>query len=120
MAGNRRKHTNTVHVGSLLKWVVIAVFLGIAGLSYVYLRNQIHNTGADISKLETELDGLKKQNQTAEARIALLSSHNELQRRFNEGFIKMIPIANDHIVRISVPQHSTNEIRAVANGGTEK
>jgi hypothetical protein len=120
MAGNRKRHTNTVHVGSLLKWVVIAVFLGITGLSYVYLSNQNHNTGADISKLENEVDRLKKLDQTAVARIALLSSHNELQRRFNEGFIKMIPIADDHIVRVTVPQHSTNEIRAVANGGTEK
>lgn len=120
MAGNRKRHTNTVQVGSLLKWVVIAVFLGIAGLSYVYLSNQMHTSGTDISKLEKELGRLKVLNEEAEARIALLTSHKELQLRLNEGFIKMIAITDDRIVRIATPQRSANEIRAVSNRGAEK
>jgi hypothetical protein len=120
MAGNRKKHTNTVQVGSLLKWVVIAVFLGIAGLSYVYLSNQMHNTAAQNGNMETELRRLKVLNEEAESRIAVLTSHKELQLRLNEGFIKMVAITDDRIVRIATPPHSTDEIRAVSNRGLEK
>ncbi len=108
MAGNRKRHTNTVQVGSLLKWVVIAVFLGIAGLSYVYLSNQMHKTSTNENgKLEIDLSRLKVLNEEAEAKIALLTSHKELQRRLNEGFIKMVAITDDHIVRIATPQRSS-------------
>ena len=120
MAGNRKRHTNAVQVGSLLKWVVIAVFLGIAGLSYVYLSNEMQRSGNDISKLERDLRRLKDLNEEAEARIAQLSSHKELQRRLDEHFINMIAISDDRIVRVNAPAHSTDEIRPVANRGMEK
>ncbi len=75
MSGNRRRHTNTVQVGSLLKWVVIAFFLGIAGLSYVYRSNQTQRSGTDIGKLENDLKRLKDKNDEAESedRPALLA-----------------------------------------------
>lgn len=121
MAGNRKRHSNTVQVGSLLKWVVAAFFLGVVGLSYVYLSNQMHTRENEIGKLEKELGELKVLNEEAQGRIAQLSSRTVLQRRLNEGFIKMIPITDDRIVRINVPAHAAgDEIRAVANQGTEK
>jgi hypothetical protein len=121
MAGNRKKHSNTVQVGSLLKWVIAAFFLGVVGLSYVYLSNQMHARNSEISKREKELADLKVLNEDAEAKIAQLSSRAVLQRRLNEGFIKMIAITDDRIVRISAPPRgSGNEIRAVANRGAEK
>lgn len=120
MAGNRKRHTNTVHVGALMKWVVGVVFLGIVGLSFVYLSNQGHNRDRDISTLEAQLKSLQVKNEEAEAKIAQLSSRVVLQRRLAEGFIKMKPITEDCIVRVAPPQHSTDEIRAVANRGIAK
>jgi hypothetical protein len=103
-----------------LKWVVIAVFLGITGLSYVYLSNTMHNNGSEISKIEKDNSRLKVLIEEAQAKITQLSSRTVLQRRLNEGFIKMVAITDDRIVRINAPQHSANEIRAVANRGMEK
>lgn len=121
MSFNRKKHSNTVQVGSLLKWVVAAFFLGIVGLSYVYLSNQMHTCGNEISKLERELNDLKVLNEEAQTKIAQLSSRTVLQRRLNDGFIKMIAITDDRIVRINAASHASgNEIRAVANRGIEK
>lgn len=121
MAGNRRKHSNTVQVGSLLKWVIATFFLGIVGLSYVYLSNQMHTRSNEIGKLEKELGELKVLNEEAEARIAQLSSRTVLQRRLNEGFIKMVAITDDRIVRVSAPSHGPgNEIRAVSNRENDK
>lgn len=121
MAGNRRKHSNTVQVGSLLKWVAAAFFAGVAGLGYVYLSNQMHVRGDEIHRLEKDLGDLKVLNEEARAKIAQLSSRPMLQRRLNEGFIKMIAITDDRIVRINVPARvAGDEIRAVANRGTAK
>ena len=117
MGANRKRHTNTVEVGSLLKWVVVAIFLCIAGLSYVYLSNQAQKSATDLGKLETALQRLKDRNQEAELTIARLSSHKELQRRLDEGFIKLSPITNDCIVRINEPRQPADEIHAVANAG---
>ena len=121
---NRRRHTNSVQVGSLLKWVVIAIFLGVAGLSYVYMSNQMQRIGADNRKLENDLGILQAKNDKAQGEIAILSSHLELQRRLDEGFIKMEPITEASIVRINVPRIASGEIRPVANinanGGFEK
>lgn len=120
MAGNRKKHSNTVQVGSLLKWVVAAFFLGIVGLSYVYLSNQMHTRGNEVARLEKDLAALKVRNEEAGAKIAQLSSRAVLQRRLNEGFIKMVPITDGCIVRITSPSRAGDEIRAVSNGGQEK
>jgi len=121
MAGNRKRHSNTVQVGSLLKWVVALFFLGVVGLSYVYLSNQMHARGNEISKREKELAELKVRNEDAEARVAQLSSRAVLQRRLSDGFIKMIAITDNHIERINAPVRvSGNELRAVANPEMEK
>lgn len=104
--------------------IVIAVILGLAGLSFVYFKNQLHATGAQIKALERELADLKIKNEVAQTRISSFSSRAALQRRLDEGFIKMIPIANDRIVRVSTAAvniaGSADEIRAVANPGTIK
>ncbi len=120
MAGNRKKHTNTVQVGSLMKWVVIAVFLGIVGLSYVYFKNQMYKISTENGNMEIDLSRLKVKNEEVLAKIAMLTSHKELQMRLNEGFIKMVAITDDRIVRIATPARSADEIRAVSNRGLEK
>ncbi|HWB58843.1 MAG TPA: hypothetical protein VG733_05095 [Chthoniobacteraceae bacterium] len=120
MAGNRRRHTNSVQVGALLKWIVAAAFLAITGLGYVYVSNGTQRSGDEIKKLENQLKELQAKNEACEKTIAQLSSYKELQDRLKEGFITMQPITEDHIVRVNVPRHSPDEIRVVANRGTEK
>jgi len=123
MAANRRRHTNSVPVAGIVKWIIVALFLGIAGLSYVYFKNQQHTTGNDIKSLERQLADLIGQNDVACARISQLSSRSYLQKRLSEGFIHMVPITDDRIVRITTApqQHiAANELRAVANQTLEK
>ena len=118
MARNRRKHTNPLPVGALARWVVGLFFLMILGLSYVAFKNQMHVNGGAIDKLERELTELKTQNEVVRARISSLSSRMHLQRRLDSGFISMVEITPDRIVRLD---HKTIEsggepaIRAVAN-----
>jgi uncharacterized protein involved in exopolysaccharide biosynthesis len=113
----RRKNWNTVNAASLARWIVLTTFLALTGLSYVYLTIQLYHQGDRKKALENELAGLGTQNDVANAQIAALTSRSVLQRRLKEGYLKMVPISERNIVRLTVPIHSDNEdtVRPVAN-----
>jgi len=97
---NRRRHANIVPVAALVRWVVVAFFLGAAGLGYVYFKNQMQATGNEIRTLEAQLSSVRTQDDTVRAQIDRLSSHSYLTRRLAEGFIQLTPIRDDCIVRV--------------------
>jgi hypothetical protein len=113
----RRGNWNTVNAASLARWIVLTTFLALTGLSYVYLTIQLYHLGDRKKALETELSGLRTQNDVASAQIAALTSRAALQRRLKEGYLKMIPISERNIVRLTVPLRSDNDeaVRPVSN-----
>lgn len=116
---NRRRTINAVPVISVAIWIVVAAFLGTAGLYYVYGKNQLQFTGMTIKRLERERDELLTQNEFVRSRIAWLSSRTELERRRAEGFITLIPITDDRIVRVGVNVAAReDDLRPVANERT--
>lgn len=115
MARNRRKHTNSLPAAGICRWAVYALFLALAGLGYVYLKNGIHADGEQVSKLEKERKTLDTANEVLRTHIASLSSRSVLQRRLNEGFIKMVQINDGSIVRISGDLPSIAAIRTISN-----
>jgi hypothetical protein len=114
---SRRKNVNTVNAASLARWIVLTAFLALTGLSYVYLTIQLYHLGDRRKALEVELADLKKQNEVAGVQIAALTSRSALQRRLKEGYLKMIPIAEHNIVRLTIPARTDdgNAIQPVAN-----
>jgi hypothetical protein len=101
---------------SLARWMVITALLALAGLCYVYLTLQLHWLGDRQKALETTLAGLHKQNDVANGQIAALTSRSALQRRLKEGYLKMIPITEQNIVRLApINPSEENAIRPVAN-----
>ena len=119
MALNRRRHANAVPLASIATWIVVAIFTCAAGLFYVHCKNQLHATGAKIKVLESELADLIAQDEVVRAKVAWLSSRPILQRRLDEGFINMVPIADDRLVRLDgTAGEPTDEIRAVSNRRT--
>jgi hypothetical protein len=117
MSRSRRKNCNTINAASLARWIVMTAFLALAGLSYVYLTLQLYHLGDRKKAIENELISLRTQNDVASAQIAALTSRSALQRRLKEGYLKMIPIAEANIVRLTIPARQPNEdaIQAVAN-----
>jgi len=101
-----RKNRNTVNAASLARWIVLTTFLALTGLSYVYLTIQLYHLGDRKKALETELAGLRTQNDVASAQIAALTSRAALQRRLKEGYLKMVPISERNIVRLTIPNRS--------------
>jgi hypothetical protein len=117
MNRSRRKHRNVINASSLARWLVLTAFLGLVGLSYVYLKVQLYHLGERTKALEKELANVRMQNEVASVQIAALTSRSALQRRLKEGYLKMIPISERNIVRLSIPPRRDDEdaIQPVAN-----
>jgi cell division protein FtsL len=117
MSRSRRKNLNTVDAASLARWIVLTAFLALTGLSYVYLTIQLYHLGDRKKSLENQLASLRTQNDVASAQITALTSRSALQRRLKEGYLKMIPIAERDIVRLTIPMRGEGEnaIQPVAN-----
>jgi hypothetical protein len=111
-----RRNWNEVNAASLARWIVLTGFLALAGLSYVYLNLQLYHLGDRKKALETEVVNLRMQNDVASGQIAALTSRSALQRRLKEGYLKMIPIAERDIVRLTLPaRNPEDQIQPVSN-----
>jgi hypothetical protein len=103
MSRSRRKNVNSVNAASLARWIVLTAFLALTGLSYVYLTIQLYHLGNQKKALEVELNALRTQSDVVTGQITALTSRSALQRRLKEGYLKMVPIAEGNIVRLSMP-----------------
>jgi hypothetical protein len=117
MHAPRRKAFNSINAASLARWIAITASLAVTGLIYVYLTLQLHDLGDRKKALENELTSLRAQNEVAGAQIAALTSRSAMQRRLKEGYLKMIPISEHNIVRLSRPEQplGENAFQPVAN-----
>ena len=116
----QRKEFNTINAASLARWIVITAFLAVTGLIYVYLTVQLYHLGDRKKDLERQLVNVRAENDVAQMQIAALTSRSALQRRLKEGYLKMIPIAEQSIVRLSNPPGAPGEnaIQPVVNQRT--
>lgn len=113
----RRQKFNPINAPSLARWIVIFIFLAATGLSYVYLSVQLHTLGTDRRKIERELSEVRTQTEDARVQIAALTSRTALKRRLQEGYLQMIPITEQSIVRLNLPLRPLSEdgVQPVAN-----
>ena len=119
MATNKRRHANAIPIASFATWMVIGLFACAAGLGYVYCKNQLHTTGAQIKQLESELQQLRHRNEEARGNIVHLSSTRTLQERIDSGFITLTPITDDKVVpvRNQPADRSGRELQPASNVG---
>ncbi|HUE40451.1 MAG TPA: hypothetical protein VMO75_00835 [Chthoniobacterales bacterium] len=111
-----RRNWNEVNAASLARSIVLTGFLALTGLCYVYLTLQLYHLGDRKKALETEVTNLRMQNEVASAQITALTSRAALQRRLKEGYLKMIPIAEHNIVRLTIPNRNPEDaIQPVSN-----
>lgn len=103
MKRQRRKEYNAVNAAALARWIVLLGFIGLAGLIYVYFTVQLYHLGNQKKALENELTTARSQSDVLSVQIAALTSRSALERRLKEGYLKMIPIADHNIVRVTAP-----------------
>jgi cell division protein FtsB len=118
MKQTQKKVTHSIRAASILRMVICTVLLALAGLTYVYLKNQLHLYGDIQRKLERELAELRSENEVARAQIASLSSRTVLEKKLAKNPLGLVPIATEQIVRLNQRRDATqNELRVVANRG---
>ena len=120
MHRTRRQQFNTINAPSLARWIILTAFLAVTGLIYVYLSVQAHQLGDRKKQLENELASVRSQNEVVSVQIAALTSRSALQRRLKEGYLKMLPIAEQNIVRLNATPGTLGEdaIQPVVNQQT--
>ncbi|MBA3884063.1 MAG: hypothetical protein H0X73_15490 [Chthoniobacterales bacterium] len=113
----QRKQFNAINAASLARWIVITAFVAVTGLIYVYVTVQLYHLGDRKKELERQLVNVRAENDVAQVQIAALTSRSALQRRLKEGYLKMIPIAEQSIVRLNTPAGVPSEdaIQPVVN-----
>lgn len=101
MNENRRRPTNSIEVNVLARWLLAVFFLGLAGLFFVYLKNQQHAVGDQARVVEFALREAEAKNDALKARITAMTSRGALQRRIDDGYIRLEAIRDTAIARIT-------------------
>ncbi|MCK9588261.1 MAG: hypothetical protein WC076_00035 [Terrimicrobiaceae bacterium] len=119
MNANRRKQINPVHLSSLVRWLLVALFIGAGGLFFVYIKNQQFALAEEIRQVERRIATVRSQNETLLARVTEFSSRRMLQQRIAEGFISMKPIQDNVIARLTPPVQASEDgvLRTAFNEG---
>lgn len=93
-------HENVLPLGPLMFWLSLVVILGVLGLCFVHMKHKLKADGDRCRTIERELAGLEQKNEVFETEILRLKSRRSIERRMQDGFISMIPVADSRMVRL--------------------
>ena len=93
---------NALPLGPLMRWLVLVVFVGLLGLCYVHMKHKLNVDGDRCRDLEIALAGLDERLLVANNEIMRLTSRPELERRRQEGLIRMIQVQDSRLNRLRV------------------
>lgn len=103
MNTRRSQQTNPIQVRTIVRWVTVALLLGMTGLTYVYIKNQQHALGSQTREVERLLRETRAFNQALGAQITSMTSRAALQQKLAEGRIALVPVQSVSIARLGVP-----------------
>lgn len=110
------RHESSLPFGPIARWLVIVGFLGLLGLCYVHMKHKLKVDGDRCRELEQSVADLEERLKVADNDIMRLASRPSLERRRQEGFIRMIPVQDARLVRLRV---DTAALAAPAEAGGE-
>jgi len=96
-----RAHSEQVlPLGSLMPWLCLVAFIGLLGLCYVNMTQKLKTDGDLCRELEQKVHDLDEKIQVAGGEIIRMTARPALERRREEGFIKMMPVTDARLVRL--------------------
>lgn len=102
-------------IGLLACWLAVVLFVGLLGLCYVQMKQKLTADGNLCRELENAVKDLDEKLLDVGTDIRKLSGRPALERRCEQGFIRMVQVTETRIVRL--PRHT--EVAALSAGTTE-
>ena len=84
MARNRKYKSAAIRFGPALKALLLCLFIGGAGIGYVWQKNQIDELGKQLKQREVRLSELQRQNKSGRDKLAELRSPKWLDYQVKE------------------------------------
>lgn len=97
------KHGNrdsALPLGPLMYWVVLVAFLGLLGLCYVQMKHKLKIDGDRCRDLEHAVADLDEKLKVADNEVMRLKSRPALERRRQEGFIRVVQVQDSRMLRL--------------------
>jgi hypothetical protein len=105
MPKNRKKTATPVKFGPVFQAIAWCVFIGLAGVGYVWQKNQIHGLGVQMKKHELKLQDLKIQNNERMTTLGTLRGTEYLEERIRSLSLGLgMPSPNQVITLLEHPQ----------------
>ena len=126
MSSYPKHHTNRLHLLAIARWVVITAFSECGWVKLRLFEESVKFLWFGEKSAGAKSRRLVLQNNVLEAQIGVLTSRTALQRRLDEGFIKLVPISTQSIVHVRPPdpnhrqtagRDSDNEFQTVSRDG---
>lgn len=95
-------HDNALPLGPMMRWLVLVVLVGLLGLSYVHMKHKLKVDGDRCRDLEAAIAALDEKLKVAGNEVMRLTSRPELERRRQEGLIRMIEVQDSRLNRLRV------------------
>lgn len=115
MNSNRRAPAPSLRIASLCKVIIAAVFIASAGISYVYLKNQLKLSGDKQIELERQLAEVRKDNERMQLQIDSLTSLAAIKKKLTQNSFGLVPITTDQVVRLNQDEPNGDDLRVVSN-----
>lgn len=103
MNGNRRRATNAIEIDFVARMLALVLLVVMAALFFVYLKNQQHAVGNRSRLVEKEIRESEARDHALEARISSMTSRAYLQRKLEEGYIRLEAVRDTAVARITPP-----------------
>jgi len=97
---NYRHNANALRMRPVVACVALIIVFVILGLAYLQVKSQMQARAEHKKTLESRLEQLVKDNETAHLRIAELHTRTHLESKLQQGQIRMIKIPDASIVDI--------------------
>lgn len=108
---SRSNNDQVLPLGSLMPWLCLVAFVGLLGLCYVNMTQKLKTDGDLCRELEQKVRDLEEKIQVASGEIIRMTARPALERRREEGFIKMMPVTDMRLVRLR-PQSASAALSA--------
>ena len=95
-------HDNALPLGPMMRWLVLVIFVGLLGLCYVHMKHKLKVDGDRCRDLAAAIAALDEKLKVAGNEVMRLTSRPELERRRQEGFIRMIEVQDSRLNRLRV------------------